>query len=169
MREGDGRAGRHARLRVRTGESACAPRQAHRRWPSGHRARRPRRSRAGRANVQGRVMELQGQIALVTGASRGIGKAIALMLGGRGATVVGTATTDAGAQSITSYFAASRFQGRGVRLDVRVAEDIESVVAAVEKAHGAVSILVNNAGVAQDNLVLRMKEAEWDTVIDTDL
>ena len=114
-------------------------------------------------------MELQGQIALVTGASRGIGKAIALMLGGRGATVVGTATSDAGAQSITSYFVASRFQGRGVRLDVRVAENIESVVADVEKAHGAVSILVNNAGVAQDNLVLRMKESEWDTVIDTDL
>jgi 3-oxoacyl-[acyl-carrier protein] reductase len=114
-------------------------------------------------------MELQGQVALVTGASRGIGKAIALMLGGRGATVVGTATTEAGAKSITDYLAAGRLQGKGVQLDVRLEANVDSVVADVEKAHGPVAILVNNAGVTQDNLAMRMKEAEWDAVIDTNL
>jgi 3-oxoacyl-[acyl-carrier protein] reductase len=115
------------------------------------------------------MMELQGQVALVTGASRGIGKAIALMLGGRGATVVGTATTEAGAQSITDYLRAERLQGGGVRLDVTLESNIESVIADIEKAHGVVTILVNNAGITQDNLAMRMKEAEWDTVIDTNL
>jgi 3-oxoacyl-[acyl-carrier protein] reductase len=114
-------------------------------------------------------MDLQGQRALVTGASRGIGKAIALMLGGRGATVVGTATTEAGAQSITDYLLAGGVQGRGVQLDVRIEANIESVVADFEKTHGPVSILVNNAGITQDNLAMRMKEAEWDAVIDTNL
>ncbi|HMH19173.1 MAG TPA: 3-oxoacyl-ACP reductase FabG [Burkholderiales bacterium] len=114
-------------------------------------------------------MELKGQIALVTGASRGIGKAIALALGGRGATVVGTATTEAGSQSITDYLRGSQVQGRGAQLDVREAAGIEALVARIEKDYGAVSVLVNNAGIAQDNLAVRMKETEWDAVVDTDL
>ena len=114
-------------------------------------------------------MELQGQRALVTGASRGIGKAIALTLGARGATVVGTATTAEGAQSITDYLLAAGVPGGGVQLDVKIETNVESVVTDFEKKHGPVSVLVNNAGITRDNLAMRMKESEWDAVMDTNL
>ncbi|HKW37069.1 MAG TPA: 3-oxoacyl-ACP reductase FabG [Burkholderiales bacterium] len=114
-------------------------------------------------------MELQGERALVTGASRGIGKAVALTLGARGATVVGTATTAAGAQSITDYLLAAGVPGGGVQLDVKIEANVESVVAEFEKKHGPVSVLVNNAGITRDNLAMRMKESEWDAVMDTNL
>jgi 3-oxoacyl-[acyl-carrier protein] reductase len=112
-------------------------------------------------------MNLEKQIALVTGASRGIGKAIALELARQGATVVGTATTEAGAAAISDYL--QEFGGKGLVLNVTSAEGCAAVIDDVQKSYGGLSILVNNAGITQDQLAMRMKDEEWDSVIATNL
>lgn len=112
---------------------------------------------------------LKGQVALVTGASRGIGRSIALALGQASATVVGTATSDNGAADIQKAFDDAGIQGWGAKLDVTNGAAAEALIAEIEKKFGAVVILVNNAGITRDNLALRMKDEEWDTVITTNL
>jgi len=114
-------------------------------------------------------MILENEVALVTGASRGIGRAIAEALGAAGAKVVGTATSQEGADRIGAYLSDAGLSGGGAVLDVADAAAIGALMARLETEFGVPSILVNNAGVTRDNLLLRMKEEEWATVIDTDL
>ena len=109
------------------------------------------------------------KIALVTGASRGIGRAVAIRIGKTGATVIGTATTADGAQRISDYLAEHGIKGQGLVLDVGDAARVDGLVVELEKNFGTVTILVNNAGITRDNLAMRMKDEEWDAVLETNL
>jgi len=114
-------------------------------------------------------MSLEGKVALVTGASRGIGVAIADLLGKAGATVIGTSTSEGGAEQISARFAEQQILGKGVKLNVTDGEAVITVIKAITAEYGAPTILVNNAGITKDNLLMRMKEDEWSDVIDTNL
>ncbi|MXN78513.1 3-oxoacyl-ACP reductase FabG [Burkholderia sp. 4701] len=112
---------------------------------------------------------LDKQVAIVTGASRGIGRAIALELARQGATVIGTATSESGAAGISAAFAEAGVTGRGAVLNVNDAQAAEALIDATVKEFGALNVLVNNAGITQDQLAMRMKDDDWDAVIDTNL
>ena len=112
---------------------------------------------------------LDGKLVLVTGATRGIGKAIALTLGEAGATVIGTATSESGADNISKVFAENKISGKGMKLDVTDNEQVSNLVKDIGEDFGSVDILVNNAGITRDNILLRMKEDEWEDIINTNL
>ena len=112
---------------------------------------------------------LDGKLVLVTGASRGIGKAIALTLGRAGATVIGTATTESGSDNISKIFADKKVSGKGVKLNVTDNAQIASLIKSVNEDFGSIDILINNAGITRDNILLRMKENEWEDIINTNL
>jgi 3-oxoacyl-[acyl-carrier protein] reductase len=114
-------------------------------------------------------MSLVNEIALVTGASRGIGLAIALELGKQGATVIGTATSSDGAEKITNILKENGIKGEGKALNVTDPASIEQLLAAMQKSPGAPTILVNNAGITRDNLLMRMKDEDWDVIMETNL
>lgn len=111
-------------------------------------------------------MSLEGKIVLVTGASRGIGRAIAELLVERGAKVIGTATTEGGAEAISRYLGEN---GKGYQLNVVDAQSIDSVLTSIREEFGEIDILVNNAGITRDNLLMRMKDDEWQDILDTNL
>ncbi|WP_246499698.1 3-oxoacyl-ACP reductase FabG [Thiothrix unzii] len=115
------------------------------------------------------LISLQGEVALVSGASRGIGRSIAELLGSAGATVVGTATSEKGAEAITAYLREAGIAGKGMVLNVADKASIDTVVKAVGDEFGGISVLVNNAGITRDNLLMRMKDDEWDDIINTNL
>ncbi len=112
---------------------------------------------------------LTDKLVLVTGASRGIGQAIALTLGGAGATVVGTATTNNGANSISKQFKDSNITGQGMILNVTDDKSIVELMSNISNQYGAIDILINNAGITRDNILMRMKQEQWDEIIDTNL
>jgi len=115
------------------------------------------------------MFDLSNKICLVTGATRGIGQAIARQLGRQGATVIGTATSDGGAESISASLKESGITGQGMVLNVTDADSIDNVIKAITEQYGAISVLVNNAGITRDNLMMRMKEEEWDDIMTTNL
>lgn len=112
---------------------------------------------------------MKDEIALVTGASRGIGQSIALALGARGATVIGTATSEKGAQAISDYLTEHGIKGRGMMLNVTDPDSVDKVLKDIQQTFAAPGILVNNAGITRDNLLMRMKDEEWDEIINTNL
>ena len=112
---------------------------------------------------------LDKEIALVTGASRGIGRAIAQALGAQEAVIIGTATTEKGAEAITAYLQEAGMKGQGMKLDVTDAASIEALVKQINTDFGAPTILVNNAGITRDNLLMRMKDEDWGIILDTNL
>lgn len=112
---------------------------------------------------------LSDEVVLITGASRGIGQAIALELGLRGATIIGTATSENGSTSISNYLKDNNIKGCGMALDVTDADSVSTIIKVITECYSAPSILVNNAGITRDNLLMRMKVAEWDDIINTNL
>lgn len=114
-------------------------------------------------------MTLENEIAFVSGASRGIGMEIALELGRQGAIVVGTATSESGAENISKYLKENKIKGEGVAMNVTDQASIDAALKQIEDAYGAPSILVNNAGITRDNLLMRMKDEEWDAILNTNL
>jgi len=112
---------------------------------------------------------LKEKLVLVTGASRGIGRAIALTLGNAGATVIGTATSDEGAANISTTFTENNILGKGMKLNVTDNDQISALIKSITEDYGSVDILINNAGITRDNILVRMKEDEWDDIINTNL
>ncbi|MBE9526688.1 MAG: SDR family NAD(P)-dependent oxidoreductase, partial [Proteobacteria bacterium] len=114
-------------------------------------------------------MSQEGEVALVSGASRGIGQAIALSLGNSGATIIGTATSEKGAENISEYLQANNIKGQGMMLNVTDQDSIDQLLKAMSEKYSMPSILINNAGITRDNLLMRMKDEEWDAIIQTNL
>lgn len=114
-------------------------------------------------------MSMENKVALVSGASRGIGQAIALSLGNKGATVIGTATSEKGAENITNYLSDNNIKGQGMVLNVTDQTSIDQLLESMKNNYAMPSILVNNAGITRDNLMMRMKDEEWDAIIQTNL
>ena len=115
------------------------------------------------------MADLSGKVALITGASRGIGQAISLILGKNGATIIGTATSESGADAISRIFQEHKISGKGFALNVTENDQIENLMKSIGDEFGSVDILVNNAGITRDNLLMRMKDDEWNDIMNTNL